>query len=361
MSAPKTHRAALRGRIIRRILWVLLGIVLVPVLLLGYFWATEWRPEPVEPVYVSPHPQKAVLPDTLTVLSWNIGYAGLGEDMDFFYDGGTSTRTTQERTQQNLDSIIAFIRQSDADFILLQEVDFDSKRSYRENQFRALQQQLPEYTGVFAYNYVSPFVPIPFSDPIGRVKSGLVTFSRYPVEKALRYQYPSRFPFPVSLFNLKRAMLTAEISLADGRIFYLNNTHNTAFDTGDMRMQEMAFMSGYLSGKPLSLTVGDWNSNPPGYVPGERELNDPHFRPIPVPAADFPAGFTFAADLATPSARYGYESYQKGRTATTLLDFALCGPAVQVLSVQTADLGFRFSDHNPVLLKVILKYQDTYE
>lgn len=335
-----------------RLGWLLGGIVLLLGLLLGYFWATEWRPEPVEQAYVAPQPQEIVLPDTLTILSWNIGYAGLGDDMDFFYDGGGSVRTSPERTQRNLDSIVAFIRRADADFILLQEVDFDSKRSYREDQFRVLEQALPGYTGVYAHNYVSPFVPIPITEPIGRVKSGVVTFSRYPLFRALRHQYPSRFPFPMRLFNLKRAMLASEFLLSGGRTFYLNNTHNTAFDTGNMRRQELAFMQGYLSDKPLSLTVGDWNSNPPGYTASERELNNLHFRPISVAATGFPDGFTFAADLATPSTRYGYEPYRAGRTTTTLLDFALCGPAVQVLSVQTVDLGFRFSDHNPVILKV---------
>ena len=29
------------------------------------------------------------LPDSLSILCWNIGYGGLGNDMDFFYDGGT--------------------------------------------------------------------------------------------------------------------------------------------------------------------------------------------------------------------------------------------------------------------------------
>ena len=79
------------------------------------------------------------LPDTLTVLSWNIGYAGLGDDMDFFYDGGKRVRDSRRRTLENLRNIVAELRKADADIMLLQEVDCDSHRSYgiREGGFAA--------------------------------------------------------------------------------------------------------------------------------------------------------------------------------------------------------------------------------
>ena len=43
------------------------------------------------------------LPDSVIILCWNIGYGGLGDDMDFFYDGGTQVRTSRERTLANID------------------------------------------------------------------------------------------------------------------------------------------------------------------------------------------------------------------------------------------------------------------
>ena len=68
------------------------------------------------------------LPDSLSILCWNIGYGGLGDDMDFFYDGGTQVRTSRERTLANIDGIIAEIRRHSPDIILLQEVDESSRR-----------------------------------------------------------------------------------------------------------------------------------------------------------------------------------------------------------------------------------------
>ena len=118
------------------------------------------------------------LPDSLSILCWNIGYGGLGDDMDFFYDGGTQVRTSRERTLANIDGIIAEIRRHSPDIILLQEVDECSRRTYRINEVEMLQEAFPDYHIYLAYNYKSFFVPIPVKAPMGRVASGVVLMSR---------------------------------------------------------------------------------------------------------------------------------------------------------------------------------------
>lgn len=342
-------------RVLKWGLYVILGLIGAIIILFGVLWATEWTPTDVETVYVSDSPTTNVLPDTLTVVSWNIGYAGLGDDMDFFYDGGKTTRTTQERTLENLDSITHLVAQwaDSADFFLIQEVDFDSKRSYGVDQFERLSESLNGFTSVSALNYVSPYVPIPMSDPMGNIKSGLAIFSRYPIAKAERLAYPGGFSFPVRLFNLKRCMLSAQILTAAGDTLWINNTHNTAYDTGGMRDGEMVFMNNYLTDKALSITAGDWNSTPPGYAPSEKELSDANFSTISVDPTVFGEAMNFAADLSgTPTARFGYEPYKKGKTTTTVIDFALLGSNFEVVSAKILDLGFRSSDHNPVVFRI---------
>ena len=78
----------------KKILRVLLILVLVIVAgvcgLLGWLTATEDKPAAVEPVetmaaYVR---MPSIHAEGLTVLSWNIGYAGLCAESDFFMDGG---------------------------------------------------------------------------------------------------------------------------------------------------------------------------------------------------------------------------------------------------------------------------------
>ena len=99
-------------------------ILLAIVLLAGFFlWAmiTEYRPDTVELIEENHHTQ--IIPDEFVIAIWNIGYAGMSAEMDFFMDGGRQTRITKEQTQSNMRHIVATLDTLPADFILLQEVE----------------------------------------------------------------------------------------------------------------------------------------------------------------------------------------------------------------------------------------------
>lgn len=331
-------------------------LIVVAICLFCYVWFTEWKPQSQEIIYNSEVQERFSLPDTMTIVSWNIGYAGLGDDMDFFYDGGKTARTSKERTQQNLKAIVEFLKsQANADFILLQEVDLNSKRSYNVNQLNAIKDALVGYEAFFAYNYNSTYVPIPFSDPMGRVEAGLVTLSKHNVAKAIRYSFPSGFAFPMRLFNLKRGMLTIELVQSNGDTVWVNNIHNTAYDSGGMRDQEIKFLNDFLNLKQYTVTAGDWNSNPPGYTASRAELEDKYFSPIAVKTTDFDSSMVFAAETTVKTARYGYEPYVKGHTTETNIDFALLGNGYSIVDVEVVDLGYKNSDHNPVIYRITTK------
>ena len=110
---------------------------------------TDYRPAEKETLRdlsgLSTGTSAEVLPDSLSILCWNIGYGGLGDDMDFFYDGGTQVRTSRERTRANIDGIISEIRRHSPDVILLQEVDECSRRTYRINEVEMLRGAFPDY------------------------------------------------------------------------------------------------------------------------------------------------------------------------------------------------------------------------
>ena len=314
--------------------WAAAAICVAAVLFLGVSWIAEYRPDARETViYDTAEP--VFLPDTLTVLSWNIGYAGLGDDMDFFYDGGKRVRDSRRRTLENLRDIVAELRKADADIMLLQEVDCDSHRSYGIREVDSLRAAFPGYVLSFAYNYRAWWVPIPLRSPMGRVGSGLVTLSRVVPLQAQRVQYPSAFPFPVRLFNLKRCLLALQFRTADGDTVLIGNTHNTAY----------------------------WNQYPPGYTPSPEELSNEFFVPQAVDSQVFGPGFRFAYDDSAPSLRYldapwtpvPEDGEPRQRPQTTLTDFFLVSPGVRVLSVRTLPLGFRSSDHNPVVMRVVFE------
>lgn len=335
-------------------IWIVAALILAFGGFIAIMWQAEWKPSEIEIQSTGGMQADVIDKDTLKIVSWNIGYAGLGEDTDFFYDGGKAVQCSKEQTQQNLKGIIEFLKQHrDADFILLQEVDFDSKRSYHMNQYDSIRNALPEFMGWSGLNFVSPFVPIPVTDPIGEVRSGVVILSKYAPHEVLRLQYPGGFAFPERMFNLKRCLLTASFNMKElGNMLYINNTHNTAYDTGGMREQEFSFLRNYLNGKPYAVTAGDWNSNPPQYHASAKELNDPNFSPLRMQAQDFPAQWHFVADTTIYSCRYLYEPYNEQTTTRTIIDFALTGDKISPISVKTVDLKFVNSDHNPVIFEL---------
>ncbi len=329
-------------------------ISLLVVSIVLYLLVSEWHPAPVERV---DYKCEAVeLPDTLTLVSWNIGYAGLGDDMDFFYDGGARTRTTQQRAAFNLDSIVAQLKGfEDADFILLQEVDVHSKRSYYTNQVEYICDALDYPYSVFAPNYDSWFVPIPLGEPMGRVKSGLLVLSRYPICSQIRRQYPTIPSLPNRLFDLKRCMLSVGIKRECGDTLWINNTHNTAFDGGGMRLREVEFISRVIEEYPLSVTAGDWNSTPPGYTPSREAVENIYFSPYALAEGDFPINSSVVADFSEPSVRYLDRPYEESKSITTLVDFAVLGTKCRIINYKIFNFYFEFSDHNPFIIRFLHK------
>lgn len=313
-------------------------------------------------------PQKLVLkenakPDTIrcdstfSILSWNIGYAGLGDNMDFFYDGGKKVRDTRERTVINLDSIHQFLkRNSSRTFILFQEVDLHSKRSYYINEMDTFVNRTAFHSSL-APNYVVRFVPIPPGSPMGQVNSGVMSLSQYFPENSIRYGYPGKFGWPVRLFNLRRCMLVNRYPTSNGKEFVLINTHMSAFDDGSLKKREMLYLKEFIlieySKGNYVVVGGDWNQSPPGF-PLTRfgEIFKSESFQLTNIAADFmPDIWKWVFDPETPTNRYLNELYTPGKTTRCILDIFLISPNVEVLENKTTDLNFRNSDHNPIEMK----------
>ena len=68
-----------------------------------------------------------------------------------------------------------------------------------------------------------------------------------------------------------------------------------------------------------------------------------------------PEGWTWAFDPSVPTNRKLASSFEADKTFTTLIDFYLVSPNVQVESVEGVDLAFENSDHQPVKLSIQLK------
>jgi endonuclease/exonuclease/phosphatase family metal-dependent hydrolase len=350
-------------KIINKILKVIIILIVIFVIgfisLIVYALLSDYRPE--EKVTVADNKSPEVLSDSaeLTLLTWNIGYCGLDRNMDFFYDGGTKVFTPREKCIENLSSVEKFIANNDSiDFIFIQEVDKKSKRSYRINEYDSLSVKIHSHKGFFAINYDVFFVPVPPSSPMGKVFSGLVTFSKAEPSSSIRYSFPGEYSFPKQLFMLDRCFLVNRHPLTNGRELIIINTHNEAFDKGNIRKAQMAYLKEFILQEYKKgnyvITGGDWNQTPPEYKPAFIS-NRPDTTNMVIPADYLQSGWKWIYDNTNPSERSVVAAYDTPATPTTIYDFFLISPNVEAESVKCINLNFENSDHNPVIIKVKLK------
>jgi endonuclease/exonuclease/phosphatase family metal-dependent hydrolase len=354
MSAPSTFKKIIR-----------LALICVAILVLFFagflIWQTarEFKPEPIIQLAVAG--EATVLHDTLTASIYNIGYCGLGAEMDFFYEGGKMARPEKALLDKYENAVIERLRGfSDNDFILLQEVDTLAKRSWHSNQLAKISDGFPEYDIWFALNYKS-WVPMPVTNPMGKVRAGLATMSAHMPAEVERVAFKSGYSWPMSLFMLKRCFLVSRYKTSYGNDFVLVNTHNSAFsDAAEIRKTELAqlkeLMETEYSKGNFVLIGGDWNQNPPDF---DTTLLLPHYLPKviepPIPDDYLPDGWLYVYDPLHSTNRNVEIPYTAGITQTTLIDFFVTSPNIEIISVKTTDTGFAESDHQPVTIKFVLR------
>lgn len=253
--------------------------------------------------------------DSVSILTWNVGYAGLGEESDFFMDGGKQVRAPSKAVvEKNIDGIVSTVKELDADFTFLQEIEADpSTRSYG-------------------------------------------------IEEAERIALPSPFKWPVSVANLKRCLMPVYIDLegTDAQLV-LVNLHLEAYDDGEGKAAQTAALKSFLEQEYAKgnyvIAGGDFNQTFPGGLDKYPIKNDELWTPGTLDDSMLPDGWRFAYDTSAPTCRLDNQPYDAGSDATQhyVIDGFILSPNVELTSVQTQDDGFRFSDHNPVLLNIRLK------
>jgi endonuclease/exonuclease/phosphatase family metal-dependent hydrolase len=340
--------------------------------LLAHGYWTDWQPaegpSPLELTQQSA--QKTVTDSIFSLLIWNVGYGGLGAESDFSYDdagmlisGSSMVRSPRPLVEKNLTGALQVLKTTKADFFLLQEVDAESDRSYRINQYDEYAKALPDYAATFAVNYRCDRVPIPILEPwnaLGKTRSGLATFSRFQPDESTRYQLPGQYPMPDRMFQLDRCAALHRYSTQSGKSLIIINIHNSAYDPGDkIKAIQMPYLrdialAEYQKGNFVILG-GDWNQCPPHFrfdsftpqvAAGYEQGN--------IPPDFFPEDWTWGYDPTVSTNRKARDPYIKGQTFETLIDFFLVSPNVKIKTVKGLAQGFQFSDHQPVWMEVQL-------
>jgi len=360
--------------------FLLLPFMFLLYVVIGLFHATLTDFEPPEKTILNikkNNENELITSPILSFLIWNIGFAGMGEKSNFFYDSnqsfffsdGKMVRSPKAFVNENLKGIIDFIQSNPTDFVLLQEVDQSSKRSYYRNQHDLISAGLNGYSQHFAYNYQVARVIVPLFNPwnvLGKVASGLSSYSRFNPISSNRYQYPGKYNWPAYLFHLDRCMSVQRYptSQVSGKELLVINTHNSAYDKGYLKPKEMAYMRAFLLAEHKKgnyvVIGGDWNQNPPGVNNDQVSmaagvLPNLSYQPPQIDETFMPENWQWVFDPLIPTSRSLVDVLDYGKTPVALIDYFLISPNIEVISVKGFNLKFQYSDHNPVMMTVRLK------
>ncbi len=300
----------------------------------------------------------------LTLLTFNTGYACHDTASSFrahIIKPMQRRKCSPDQVRKNLNRMSDFLLQTDADIVLLQEVDRHSTRTGGMDQHNHFQSALPQYGASFAWNFRVKWIPVPLQKPVGKVYAGLSTFFRHPVAEASRIQLPGREHWPRRQFDLHRCLAEHRMLLDNERSLFIFNLHLSAFDRkGHLRkleMQEIKKRAAMLAQEGHYVIFGgDWNHDLTT-ASEEDHLQQPVDRPswlMPLRPSHKPGGFHWAYDGSIPTVRETHAPYDPNATFTAVIDGFLMSENVQILDIKTHDLSFEPSDHHPVTCKVRL-------
>jgi len=287
--------------------------------------------------------------EPVTVLDWNLGYGGLGEESDFVMDGGQNLLPPGKKiVAKNIKGIQGLLRIHPADIYFFQEISRPDMLNLGFDVFEAVKTTLTGYSSRFTFDFHTLFIPRKWA-----LKHGLATFAKSPPKKFDIRRLPYE-PTRLGKLLQRQYHIQASHYMIEGKPWVFVNIHLSAFDEGgNVRIRQlealMLIARDYYEAGNHVVIGGDWNMQlQETHFPNTTNMKD-LFWLKKLPKEKLPDGWTLAVDISTPSVRTNYQPYKKGENYTTNIDGFLVSPNVEVLEVITIDTGFKYTDHQPVL------------
>lgn len=346
-------------------------IVLVPILAyVGYMQINYYRIADNTKLSINaPQTDELKLGKEYTAISYNIGFGAYSPEYSFFMDKGSwpgqklihgkyGKGISKEDVSKNTNGSIELVKNMNADFVLLQEVDTKADRSYNINQKTLFEQNMQGYASTFAENFHSPYLIMPIHDPHGAVNAGLLSFSKYRINTATRKSLPIDMGFIMKFTDLDRCLSIHRIAVETGKELVMINTHLSAYDEGGkIRKAQFELLNTlineeYLKGNYV-IVGGDYNHA----LLGSKTLYKTQLD-IPTWVAELDdkllnenSNIVPAINLSNVATCRSCEiPYEKGVNYTVTVDGFIVSKNVQA-EAENIDNNFMYSDHNPVKLK----------
>lgn len=356
----------MKKKILKATLSVFLVIVIIIVGYLGYVVFSYSRIPDNQKIVPknTDNTEKVKIGQSYTAVIQNIGFGAYTDDFTFFMDGGKqSWAESKESVISCINTAAEKAESYNPDFILFQEVDFDSTRSYHINQREMLENRFNTYSSAFAVNYNSAFLMYPFTQPHGASKSGILTLSKYNISSSLRRSLPISQSFSKFL-DLDRCYSISRIPTENGKELVLFNVHLSAYGGSDeIRTAQMIMLfedmkKEYEKGN-YAVCGGDFNHDFTGdstqKLNGGAQVDFGWAQPFPKALLPdcISRCMNYEGEL-TPTCRNCDVPYKEGNF-TIIVDGFLVSANVEAVRVQNIKTDFKYSDHNPVLLEFVLK------
>lgn len=226
-----------------------------------YFWASSPNLSPKDYNLTGQYEVTSTISnDSIhSIITYNIGYlSGMTNNLPlespkFLFD-------------KNLNKVIYELKKLDADFIAFQEIDYDSKRSYKINQQDELSKLGYPYYGQ-NINWDKKYVPFPYypiSMQFGKVLSGQSILSKYPLidQQRIELKRNDDNPFYYDSFYIDRLAQVTTVKIP-GQKLVLINVHLEAYDAKTRKLQMQQVKNIYLKyyKKHPVILLGDFNSD----------------------------------------------------------------------------------------------------
>ena len=194
-----------------------------------------------------------------SVITYNIGYLS-----------GMTNNLPVDRPKslfdQNLKNVISELKKINADMMALQEIDYDSKRSYHVNQQSEISKLGYTYYGQ-NINWDKKYVPFPYypvSRHFGKIISGQSILSKYPILELERIplERNAKNPFYYDSFYIERLAQVCKIKIRN-QVLVLINVHLEAYDQETRKKQTKFVKNLYLKyhNDFPTILLGDFNSD----------------------------------------------------------------------------------------------------
>lgn len=296
----------------------------------------------------------------LKIVSWNIGFAAYLQDFSFFMDGGTESRARSKAAViDSMQKMTKQMQQFNANLYLVQEVDFNSTRTYHVDERQFIYDAFEDFAHTFAQNYNSPYLFYPLRKPHGASKSGLVSLSQYKITEAKRRSLPIQTDF-AKFLDLDRCYSVSRIPVKNGKELILINLHLSAYTTDptiadkqlDMiyeQIEEERKNGNYI------ICGGDFN----------KDLLTDSGKVFGIPAETYswcqpfkeeklPAGFKLIKPYnpkeVYASCRNVNAAYDPKTIFRCTIDGFIISDNIQCNDTNVIELHFMWSDHNPVYM-----------